>query len=161
MWTAADTKVAIDDETSAGSVVTVRISMPAGDPEIIADIESFGRELVLSGLHIQTETLRANSLGWARVRQIARAVAEIADVDAVVVKGAARTTGARYGRVPGSLRFTRRYLGVAKRQVEQMLLGDEVAIDLPMLEDATAFESELHELGIIAVREAPAAAAEG
>jgi hypothetical protein len=54
-----------------------------------------------------------------------------------------------------------RYLGVAKRQVEQMLLGDEVAIDLPMLEDATAFESELHELGIITVREAPAAAAEG
>jgi hypothetical protein len=53
------------------------------------------------------------------------------------------------------------HLSVAKRQVEQMLLGDEVAIDLPMLEDATAFESELHELGIIAVREAPAAAAEG
>jgi hypothetical protein len=107
VWTAADVKVVIDDETSAGSVVTVRISTPAGDLEIIADIESFGRELVLSGLHIQTGTLRANSLGWARLRQIARAVAEMADVDAVVVKGAARTTGARPGRVPSHIRIAR------------------------------------------------------
>jgi hypothetical protein len=107
LWTAADIKLTIDDETSAGSVVTARVSTPEGDLVIMADIESLGRELVLSGLHIQTESLRANSLGWPRLRQIARVVAEMADVEAVVVKGAARTTGARYGRVPGHLRFTR------------------------------------------------------
>ena len=65
MWTAADINAVIDDETSAGSVVTVRVSTPAGDIVILADIESFGRELVLSGLHIQAETLRANSLAAA------------------------------------------------------------------------------------------------
>jgi hypothetical protein len=64
MWTAAAIKVVIDDETSAGSVVTIPVTTPAGDLVVIADIESFGRELVLSGVHIQTESLRANSLGW-------------------------------------------------------------------------------------------------
>jgi hypothetical protein len=50
---------------------------------------------------------------------------------------------------------------VAKRQIEEVMVGKTVTVDLPMLEDAAAFESELRELGIIAVREAPAAAAEG
>ena len=107
LWTAADVRIEIVDEMSAGSVVTVRASTPEGDLVIMADIESLGRELVLSGLHIQTETLQANSLGWPRLRQIARVVAGMADVEAVIVKGAARTTGTRLGRVPGHVRFTR------------------------------------------------------
>ena len=51
-------------------------------------------------------------------------------------------------------------LVAAKRQVERMMLGEEVAIDLPMLEDAAAFEGEMRELRVRAEREI-AAAAEG
>jgi hypothetical protein len=50
---------------------------------------------------------------------------------------------------------------VAKRQVEDVMVGNAVRIDLPMLEDAATFGSEMRELGIRAVREMPAAAAEG
>jgi hypothetical protein len=49
----------------------------------------------------------------------------------------------------------------AKRSVERLMVGQEVTIDLPMLEDAAQFESELRELGVQAVKEASAAAAEG
>lgn len=51
-------------------------------------------------------------------------------------------------------------LVVAKRQVERMMLGEEIAIDLPMLEDAAVFENEMRELCVRAEREI-AAAAEG
>jgi hypothetical protein len=50
---------------------------------------------------------------------------------------------------------------VAKRQIEEVMVGNAVVSDLPMLEDAAAFEREMRELGISAVREIPAAAAEG
>jgi hypothetical protein len=107
VWTEADIAIVLDDELSAGSVVTSRIRTPEGELVLIADIERFDRELVLAGLHIQGENLRPNQLGWGRLRLIARAVAEKADVDTIVVKGATRTSGAVRGRVPRPIRFSR------------------------------------------------------
>lgn len=50
---------------------------------------------------------------------------------------------------------------IAKRRIEDVMVGKAITIDVPMIEDAAVFESELRELGINAIREAPAAAAEG
>lgn len=108
VWTAADITIELVDEMSAGIVTTVRIVTPTGDFFVIGNIQTYGRELVIRNLHIQSGGLRANSLGWARLRQIARAVAEKADVECIVIEGGARTTGAgTYGRIPRQLRFTR------------------------------------------------------
>jgi hypothetical protein len=49
----------------------------------------------------------------------------------------------------------------AKRSIERLMVGQDVTVDLPMLEDAALFESELRELGVTAVKEKTAAAAEG
>jgi hypothetical protein len=49
---------------------------------------------------------------------------------------------------------------VAKRQIEELMVGRDISIDVPMLEDAAIFEAELQELGIRAVKTASAAAAE-
>jgi hypothetical protein len=46
----------------------------------------------------------------------------------------------------------------AKAAVERMVAGDDVVIDVPVLEDATLFEREMRELGIRAVKEVSAAA---
>ena len=94
MWTAADIEIRLLDPLSKGNVVTLRIVTPAGELLVMAEVERFDRELVLAGLHIQSTGLGPNHLGWARVRQIARVVAEKLDVDFTVVKGAVRTTGA-------------------------------------------------------------------
>jgi hypothetical protein len=50
---------------------------------------------------------------------------------------------------------------VAKRQIEELMVGRDVAVDVPMLEDAALFEGELRALGIRARKIASAAAAEG
>ncbi len=50
---------------------------------------------------------------------------------------------------------------VAKRQIEEIMVGGEVTVDVPMLEDPVAFESELRDLGILATRISAVAAAEG
>jgi hypothetical protein len=94
VWTAADISIELVDEMSSGPVTTVRIVTPAGDLLVIGNIENYGRELLISGLHIPTGGLQANSLGWARLRQIAQVVAEKADVDFIIIEGGARTTGA-------------------------------------------------------------------
>jgi hypothetical protein len=49
----------------------------------------------------------------------------------------------------------------AKAAVERLVEGNDVTIDVPTIEDAALFESELHALGIAAVNVSSAAAAEG
>jgi hypothetical protein len=49
-------------------------------------------------------------------------------------------------------------LANAKTEIERVLAGQAALVDLPMLEDAAAFESEMRELGVRAVREVSAAA---
>jgi hypothetical protein len=52
-------------------------------------------------------------------------------------------------------------LAIAKAEIERVLIGEQVVVDLPMLENAAVFEAELRELSVRATREASAAAAEG
>jgi hypothetical protein len=49
----------------------------------------------------------------------------------------------------------------AKAAVERLVDGQEVTIDVPMVDDAALFEGELNALGVKAVKEASSAAAEG
>jgi len=107
VWTAAEIQIALDDEASAGPILTARISTPAGELLVMGEVERYDSELVLANLHIQAESLGPNLLGWNRLRQIARVVAEKADVETIVIKGATRTTGAGPGRTPSQLRFSR------------------------------------------------------
>ncbi|HEV2100685.1 MAG TPA: hypothetical protein VGR45_17400 [Stellaceae bacterium] len=50
--------------------------------------------------------------------------------------------------------LTRRHLSLreAKGAVERLLEGEDVAVELPAIEDAAAFETELAGLGVVAVR---------
>jgi hypothetical protein len=52
-------------------------------------------------------------------------------------------------------------LAFAKAEIERLLIGHEVTIDLPMLENAAIFEGEMREIGVRATPDASAAAAEG
>ena len=47
---------------------------------------------------------------------------------------------------------------VAKRSAERLLMAEEAVVDVPMLEDAAAFEGEMRDLGVRAVKEVSAAA---
>jgi hypothetical protein len=62
--------------------------------------------------------------------------------------------------VSAAIALARRHVPMpeAKTAVEQLVEGREVTMYLPLLEDAAAFEAELRELGVHALREVSAAA---
>jgi hypothetical protein len=107
VWTVADVEIVLDDDLTDDPVVTAHILTPAGELLVMAEVATYNRELVLRGLHMHGVTLGPNELGWPRLRQLARAIMERVDIDAIVLEGAVRTSGARRGRVPRTLRFTR------------------------------------------------------
>ena len=55
VWTAADIEILLDDDGTDHPITTVRIRTPGGDLTIMAEITFQGRELVLAGVHIQSE----------------------------------------------------------------------------------------------------------
>jgi hypothetical protein len=108
MWTAGDIEIELEDDLTDDRVVTARVTTPMGALLVMAEVEQQGRELLLDRLHMHGETFGPNALGAHRLRQLASAVIEWMDLDAIVVKGATRTSGARRGSFPRPLRFTRR-----------------------------------------------------
>ncbi len=107
-WTTDDIQIEMEDELTDGDVVTARITTPAGALLVMAEVEPQGRELLLYGLHMQGETIRPNGLGPHRLRQLAQMLRELVDLDAIVIQGATRISGAHRGRLPRPLRFTRK-----------------------------------------------------
>jgi hypothetical protein len=108
MWTTDDIQIEMEDELTDGNVVTARITTPAGALLVMAEVESGGRELLLYGLHMHGETIRPNELGPHRLRQLSHVLMELVDLDALVIQGATRTSGAHRGHLPRPLRFTRK-----------------------------------------------------
>jgi len=107
VWAAADIDIILDDDLTDDRVVTARILTPAGELLVMAEVAQHERELALRGLHMHGVGLGPNKLGWPRLRQLARAVMERMDLDAIVIEGAVRRSGAHRGRIPRILRFTR------------------------------------------------------
>jgi hypothetical protein len=105
-WQPDDITFDVVAEETDHPVATVSFETPAGEIKIMAELEEVGRALHLVGLHIQGAA--ANAIGIANLRVLADVVMEKMDYDAIEIEGAVRTTGARPGRRPGRLRFTRR-----------------------------------------------------
>jgi hypothetical protein len=117
MWTVHDLEIELEDELTDGQVVTARIATPGGVLLVMTEVEQQGCELTLDRLHMHGERLGPNELGPHRLRQLANAFMEWMDLDAVIVKGAARTSGARRGNLPRPLRFTRKVYAPGRRDV--------------------------------------------
>lgn len=89
-----------------GGTVYFKIEADGKVLEIIAEVAVDGRVLQLNRLDALGDG--ANSLGYAVLRRMVHQVMEDLDVDAIVVGGARRTSGAGPGRTPRKLRFTRK-----------------------------------------------------
>jgi hypothetical protein len=106
-WEPEDVKFEFEGEATSGEVLTVRIETPVGAIFAMAIPREVGRTLVLDGFNIHSDA-GARATGWTNLRMLAELVMERMDYDEIVIQGTARTTGARPGRIPGRLRFTRR-----------------------------------------------------
>lgn len=95
-------------EEAGGNVVFAHIETSVGAIEVLAEIALDGRHLTLGGLHVYGINVDANDLGTSGIRRIVREIMEDLNVDQITIEGAVRTTGAGPGRIPRSLRFTRK-----------------------------------------------------
>src|SRR5262245_19350648 len=157
-------------------VATVSFETPAGQIQIMAEVEEEGRTLRLIGMHIQGAG--ANAVGIAnlrilvdadmerwttmssklkerlerlgRVRDVDR-VASGSPVDLVLRPGPDR---AKIKRIDATMALARRGMTMlrAKRAIEAMLDDGEVVVEVPTVEDFAALARDLSKAGVQAAR---------
>lgn len=103
MWSSG--RISLSVEETEETCVILAIGTPAGDLQIVGEVRRWDSVLHVAGVHIQG--LHPGACGIEGLNDIARKVAGYFDVDEIVVEEAARTTGARKGRVPRPFRFSR------------------------------------------------------
>ena len=103
MWTSAD--ITVEIEAAEGRTMIATVRTPAGVLQIIAEVHLASRTLWARKAHVQG--LSPGALGRAGLNAVARKFLEEADAEALVVEGAARTTGANPHRRPRSVRYPR------------------------------------------------------
>ena len=105
MWAIEDIDFTLVNDFSADPIATLEFRTPAGVVLVMGEPRRVERTLFVTALHIQGLYIGANSVGTANLRAMAE---KVMDYDAIVVQGAARTSGANPSRRPGLLRFARR-----------------------------------------------------
>ena len=108
LWRKRDISFVLDDEAADHPVATLRIATPAGRLFAMANILAIGRSILVAGLHVHGERDFANRVGAANLLVLVQAFMEVMDVDELVVAGGIRSTGAKPGKTPRHIRFTRR-----------------------------------------------------
>jgi hypothetical protein len=103
VWSESDVRVEIEE--TEGRTAIVAVHTPAGTLELVAELELVEGILWIRNAHIQG--LSPGALGRAGLNAVARKFLEEAGARALVVEGAARTTGARPDRRPRPFRFPR------------------------------------------------------
>jgi hypothetical protein len=100
--------VEIIREQSDENIVVARVVTSFGTILVMAEVELEDRSLILSGVHVQGDDVKANEIGVSGLRHMIQEAMEELGVDEIVIVGAVRSTGANPGRTPRPLRFTRK-----------------------------------------------------
>ena len=104
MWTTLE--ISIEIEEVEGSTMLAVIRTPAGVLRALANVSVVGRTLLVEQAHL--DGLTAGTLGRSGINAICRKLLEEADVEEVVIKGSARSTGKNPNRPPPPFRFPRK-----------------------------------------------------
>jgi hypothetical protein len=103
MWNESDVVIEIDEVEA--NLMLVSITCPAGRLGIIGSVFRVGRVLHIDDVHVQG--LHPGALGRRGLNSIGRKFLAEADVEEIVIKGSARTTGKSPGERPRGIRFPR------------------------------------------------------
>ena len=87
--------------------MTIKIIIPGGSLEIMGEPELLGDVLYVKGVHISSEGIAPNDVGFANLRVIAQTILKEMNYDDIRIEGAVRTTGANPGHRPLPFRFAR------------------------------------------------------
>ncbi|WP_422050893.1 hypothetical protein [Shimia sp.] len=96
---------------SEGDIIKAEIKLSKSSLMMIGEIELVGQEIIAKSVSTHGEgglwTNRIGSIGLRRIIQGVLALEEFRDVEAIVIEGSKRTTGANPGRTPKPVRFER------------------------------------------------------
>lgn len=95
-------------DDSEGEVSTLLITIQGVTIMIMGETEDVGKGLLVKGAHIQTDPPTTRLMTRATMSVIAERILEDTGYAEIIVRGAARTTGARKGHTPREFRFVRR-----------------------------------------------------
>jgi len=95
----------LDLELGTSDVAHARLSNGAAEIEAMFYVHLRARVAIFGRLDIQGAG--PNTLGWMMLRDLARSVMELLDVDELRIEGATRTSGASPGRRPAPIVFRR------------------------------------------------------
>jgi hypothetical protein len=93
------------DDGSEGEVATVVIDVPGATIMVMGELEDVDGGLLVERAHISIFPPDARVLTRKTMGVIAGKILEDTGYDYIVIRGAARTTGARPGHIPCDLRF--------------------------------------------------------
>jgi len=96
------------DEDSEGDLLFIDVTIGAITLTAFANVTIGDSTIHADGFHIQSNDIEANTLGPAKLRQIAQAIMEKLDYDWIIITGSARTTGANPSRSPKPVRLQRK-----------------------------------------------------
>ncbi len=105
MWDPDEISFDLDDVGTEAPIVTLVAHTPSGELYIMGELVSFGRKVEVEKAH--TFGPAKGSFGIRGLRAVARAFVEQFDVEDLIIKGEARTTGASPGRRPRPFRYRR------------------------------------------------------
>lgn len=105
MWHPDDIRFDLDDSGTEAPIVTLIAYTPDGDLYVMGELVSFGERVEVDRAH--TFGPAKGSFGIKGLRAVARAFLEQFDVEELIIKGEARTTGASPGRKPRPFRYRR------------------------------------------------------
>ncbi|NPD69771.1 hypothetical protein HN018_28335 (plasmid) [Lichenicola cladoniae] len=108
MWAIEDISFEMVNDMTDDPVMTLVVKTPVGALVFTAEPVAQGSILILQGTHVQGA--HKGAVGGQNLGVIAQAVMKGMGFDGLVVEGAVRTTGARPGRRPRDIRYTRRVL---------------------------------------------------
>src|ERR1700682_1775108 len=102
MWTICDVTISVEEADH--DLIDVVITTPVGRLEIMGLVSVIGRVLRIDGAHIGGD-IRRGGLNRSGFHVVACKILREIDVDQIVIKGGARSTGKYRGKVPAAFRF--------------------------------------------------------
>jgi hypothetical protein len=110
VWKRRDIRFELEIADTSWPSATVRIISPVGDILLISDPVILGTTLIVTHAHIQGADghgLRPNAVSTANLQVIGQAFLEVFGYERLVIAGAVRTSGQRFGQIPRPIRFSR------------------------------------------------------
>jgi len=106
MWRRDQIVFRLLDSLCEDDVVTLEISVPTGMILIMGEPEDVGKTLLVRRVHIHSDP--PHPVGTANLGVIAQALMQRYGYDEIIIEGARRESGLRFGQVPRTIRYRRR-----------------------------------------------------